>query len=143
MSTTSPSDRRSTPGHAAAWACLVVSIALLPALAAAAGTKATSRTALQNRCGWFVNPTPANAWLDDRDGSWTVALQGGHQADGDWPEFADKDWVVTNGSSYGHGCACMKVKVDRKSMTVLRIASAQSKPLAQCRRDPKLKEPKD
>ncbi|MGJ7903596.1 DUF4087 domain-containing protein [Lysobacter sp. 1R34A] len=143
MLTTSPFDRRSTPGHAAGPACLVAVFALLPMLAVAAGATPASRTALQNRCGWFINPTPANAWLEDRDGSWTIALQGGHQADGDWPEFAEKDFVHTNGASYGYGCACMKVKADRKTMTVLRIASAQSKPLAQCRRDPKLREPKD
>ncbi|WP_442808865.1 DUF4087 domain-containing protein [Trinickia soli] len=23
----------------------------------------------ENRCGWLQNPTPANWWLDDKDGS--------------------------------------------------------------------------
>lgn len=39
------------------------------------------------RCGWFENPTPANAWLTDRDGDWIIPVQGGHQANGDWPAF--------------------------------------------------------
>ena len=39
------------------------------------------------RCGWFSNPTPANASLYDRDGEWVIGVQGGHQAEGDWPDF--------------------------------------------------------
>lgn len=66
----------------------------------------------ETRCGWFSNPTPGNAWLTDRDGEWIVGTQGGAQADGDWPSFADSQWVATNGS-YGYGCACMDVSVDR------------------------------
>lgn len=86
------------------------------------------------RCGWFVNPTPANAWLIDRDSEWTVGVQGEHQAEGDWPQFADRDWVKTNGS-YGYGCACMRVVTDASTRDVLKILSAQSKPLRACAKD--------
>ncbi|HLL99630.1 MAG TPA: DUF4087 domain-containing protein [Pyrinomonadaceae bacterium] len=95
---------------------------------------------LENRCGWFENPTPANAWLTDRDGEWIIGIQGGHQAEGDYPEFADDQWVKTN-VNYGYGCACLRVKVDYKTQRVLEIASATAKPLSACRQDPALKEP--
>ncbi|HEX8370593.1 MAG TPA: DUF4087 domain-containing protein [Pyrinomonadaceae bacterium] len=94
----------------------------------------------ENRCGWFSNPTPANASLEDKDGEWIISVQGGYQAEGDYPEFEDDKWVKTNGN-YGYGCACMKVKVDYKTHRVLEIASAKVKPLAACRKDPALKEP--
>ena len=38
----------------------------------------------ETRCGWFSDPTPANASLYDRDGEWIIAVQGGYQAEGDW-----------------------------------------------------------
>jgi hypothetical protein len=38
----------------------------------------TAYAAEENRCGWFSNPTPGNAWLKDRDGEWTIGTQGNH-----------------------------------------------------------------
>ncbi|PYS99063.1 MAG: DUF4087 domain-containing protein [Acidobacteria bacterium] len=95
------------------------------------------------RCGWFSNPTPANAWLVDRDGEWTIGIQGGYQAEGDWPDITDSQWVKTN-NHYGYGCACIKATVDRKSGRVIKIVSSYGKPLTACRKDPSLKrqEPK-
>ncbi|HRB21197.1 MAG TPA: DUF4087 domain-containing protein [Nitrosomonas sp.] len=46
-------------------------------------------------CGWFDNPTPANAWLTDHHGEWTIAVQGGYQAEGDWPSFSDSQPIFT------------------------------------------------
>ncbi|OYD50062.1 hypothetical protein CBY09_12555 [Acidovorax kalamii] len=101
----------------------------------------TSRAApLENRCGWFHNPTPGNATLTDRDGEWVISTQGGASAEGDWPVFTDAQWKKTNGH-YGHGCACMKVVVDRSEQRVLRIASATAKPLKACREDRALPRP--
>ncbi len=94
----------------------------------------------ETRCGWFSNPTPSNAWLIDRHGEWTIAQQGMYQAEGDWPEFSPQQWVETNGS-YGYGCACMKVRVDRKTRKVLEIKSAYARPLSVCRKDRSLKKP--
>jgi len=93
------------------------------------------------RCGWFENPTPGNAWLTDRDGQWLIGLQGGHQAEGDWPRFTPARWVRTNGH-YGHGCACLRVVADEASYEVQRIVSATSRPLRVCRRDKALTEPR-
>lgn len=92
----------------------------------------------ETRCGWFYNPTPSNAWLTDRDGEWTIAVQGGYQAEGDWPAFKDSQWVKTN-INYGYGCACMRVDVDRQEKRILRIRSAFSRPLLACRKDKALK----
>jgi len=96
---------------------------------------ATFAHAEESRCGWFSNPTPGNAWLKDRDGEWTVGIQGSYSAEGDWPEFKRGQWVVTNGSSYGYGCACMRVTTEREGMRVLTIKSARALPLATCRKD--------
>lgn len=92
----------------------------------------------ETRCGWFVNPTPANAWLIDAAGEWIIGTQGGDQADGDWPSFKDSQWVKTNGN-YGHGCACMKVDTNRSDERITRIISSYAKPLSACRKDKALK----
>ena len=89
---------------------------------------------LETRCGWFSNPTPGNAWLFDRDGEWTIGIQMGYQAEGDWPDFSPKQWVETN-VHYGYGCACLKVRVDRAAKRVIKIESARARPLSVCRRD--------
>jgi len=94
-------------------------------------------TEFETRCGWFSNPTPANAWLQDRYGEWIIVTQGGHQAYGDCPNFISRQWVRTNGN-YGYGCACMQVRVNKQTHEVLEIKSAHARPLAQCRRDPAL-----
>jgi hypothetical protein len=104
--------------------------------AGAAVAPATARA--ETRCGWFSNPTPANASLHDRDDEWVIGVQGGHQAEGDWPSFGPKQWVETNGH-YGHGCACMRVRVDKETHRVLEIESARARPLSACRRDRALK----
>ncbi len=100
---------------------------------------AASASGFETRCGWFTNPTPANAWLYDRDGEWTIATQGGHQAEGDWPTFKPSQWVNTNGSSYGYGCACLQLRVNKQTREVIEIKSSRARSLGQCRRDPALK----
>lgn len=32
------------------------------------------------RCGWLQNPSPANQWLTDKDGTWDISLQGRYSA---------------------------------------------------------------
>ena len=86
------------------------------------------------RCGWFSNPTPANASLYDRDGEWIIGVQGGYQADGDWPDFSEKQWIKTN-VHYGYGCACLRMSVDRATEKVIKIESSKARPLSVCRRD--------
>ncbi len=95
----------------------------------------------QTRCGWFDNPTPGNAWLHDSEGEWTIAIQGAYEAEGDWPQFKDSQWVPVNGS-HGYGCACIKAVVDAKTRQIISILSARARPLGACRKDAALKEPK-
>lgn len=102
--------------------------------------RAEDAVAATLRCGWFDNPTPANASLHDKDGEWTIAVQGGHQAKGDWPPaFKPAQWVRYGSGNYGFGCACLKVTVDAEEKNVVAILSAQAKPLAACRRDAAIK----
>jgi len=112
-------------------------IALAVAATLLAGAAVAAPPKPETRCGWFINPTPGNAWLIDPDAQWTVGLQGGHQAEGSWPEPpSEKDWVKPDGDprGYGYGCACLKV-VTGPDHSIARILSAKGKPLAQCRRD--------
>ena len=115
---------------------LIFAAVLLTARPGTAGAPGTA--AAETRCGWFSNPTPANASLHDREAEWIIGVQGGHQAEGDWPEFGPKQWIETN-VHYGYGCACLTVEVDRESNKVLEIKSARARPLSACRRDKALK----
>lgn len=89
------------------------------------------------RCGWFDNPSPANAMLTDRDGQWIIAIQGGHQADGVWPDIPPDQWVKTN-VHYGYGCACLTMITAGRSNEVRRVLRAQARPLDACQNDPAL-----
>ena len=94
----------------------------------------------ETRCGWFSNPTPGNIWLYDRDGEWTIGVQGGYQVEGDWnwPDFKPRQWVRTN-VNYGYGCACLQLRVNKETHEVLEIRSSRARPLAACRQDRSLK----
>ena len=120
----------------------VIAAALLLAMTVVSAQPRSGHTSTlqksEMRCGWFSNPTPANASLYDRDAEWIIGVQGGHQAEGDWPEFGPNQWVKTNGN-YGYGCACLRVQVERPSAHVIMIESATARPLSTCRRDQALR----
>lgn len=122
---------------------LMIVICLLLAFAAIVSARSRSPHVpavqqFETRCGWFSNPTPANASLHDRDDEWIISVQGGYQAEGDWPSFKASQWVETNGH-YGHGCACLRLRVNRETGRVIEIESARARPLATCRRDRSLR----
>ena len=120
---------------------LLIAFLLLAMTLVSAYASSPTLTTLETsemRCGWFINPTPANVSLFDRDGEWIIGVQGGYQAEGDWPQFSDDQWVATNGN-YGYGCACLQVRVNRTRRKVIAIESSQAKALAVCRRDPALR----
>jgi len=98
-------------------------------------------TNFETRCGWLDNPTPANIWLYDRDGQWIIGVQGGYQLEGDLelPDFKPRQWVSTNVGSYGYGCACLRLRVNKQTHEVLEIKSSRARPLSTCRQDPSLK----
>lgn len=113
---------------------------VLSMLLAAVGTSAAA--APPQRCGWIANPTPANWWLNDRDGEWIISVQGGYQAPGvDLPDFTVHDWVVTNAGDHGYGCACLTGLFDKKTMQVTRIDRVRQRTLKQCKADKALKRP--
>ncbi|MFB8792015.1 MAG: DUF4087 domain-containing protein [Potamolinea sp.] len=95
--------------------------------------------AAETRCGWLQNPTPANWWLKDRDGTWTISVQGGYQARGmdNIPNIDNKEYVRTN-INYGYGCACLRVSTDRNRMRITSIESGKPLPLRTCREDTSL-----
>lgn len=81
--------------------CALVSTAALSVSAGAA----------EMRCGLIQNPTPGNWWFTDRDGSWTIRLQGGHWEPLGMDKIGDisaGDYRATNGN-YGYACACAQV----------------------------------
>jgi len=105
------------------------------------GTAYETPPAYETRCGWLTNPTPANVWLYDREAEWTIGVQGGYQVSGDWPwpKFKPGQWVVTNAGDHGYGCACLQLRVNKKTHEVVEIKSSRARSLAQCRQDPSLK----
>ena len=114
-----------------------VSLLALPLVLALAN----SAQAAENRCGILSNPTPANWWLDDRDGEWTIGVQGGYQAEGmeNMPEsLFGPGWIAVNGD-YGYRCACLKVDTDRKTSRIRQIHAARPLPMRKCEADKALK----
>ena len=111
----------------------------LGALALCAASPAPLIAKTETRCGWLVNPSPANWWLIDADGEWTIGEQGGYQAPGlgDAPWTGTREQVPTNGN-YGYECACMVVTSAPDTMTITRVISIRSRPLKACEDDPNL-----
>src|SRR5687767_13375297 len=90
----------------------------------------------ETRCGWYDNPTPGNHWLSDKDDEWIIGVQGGYQLeDFSAPVFKANQWVETPSGSYGYGCACFRMRVDKKTKHVLEIKSSSARPLSACRKD--------
>lgn len=98
-----------------------------------------SSRAAERRCGWIDNPTPANWWLTDRDGTWTFMIQGGYSAEGTEhiPSPLLGEYVETNGY-YGYYCGCMDVDVHREAMQIRRIYAGEALRLSVCEEDPAL-----
>jgi hypothetical protein len=136
---------RARKAAAVATAAVTAAAAVILAAGAAPPTRPAPRAPAPaaERCGWIVNPTPGNWSLVDRDGSWEIAAQGSYHAEGmdRIPDLSARDWTVTNGSSYGYGCGCMRVAADARRQRIARILSVRQKPLSACRADPRLKRP--
>lgn len=101
--------------------------------------------AIENRCGWLVNPTPGNLWLDDSEGTWILLSQGmPDEALGmeNIPDFSVREFVKTNGN-YGYGCACLKVDTEEMDgiQRIVAVYSYKQLKLAVCRRDASLPDP--
>jgi hypothetical protein len=114
----------------------------------AVGLAATAAYAAERRCGWYVNPTPGNLWLVDKDATWTITSQGeaeGPDARGvdNAPDFDSKQFVETNvpGSGHGYGCACMTVETDAEDQRITRVFAGKILPLSKCKADRSLPPP--
>jgi hypothetical protein len=85
------------------------------------------------------NPTPANWFLKDKDGTWIISRQGGYQAGGmdNLPRIDEREYVKTNGY-YGYACACLDVVADSSQMKITKIQSGEQLLLSTCREDPSL-----
>ena len=113
--------------------------------AALAASPADAQRGRQNLCGWFENSSPANHTLTDRSREWLIGAQGGFQARGidGIPEAPGSRWVRPEGpGSYGYGCYCIQASTDARRGRITQIHSARSVPLAQCRADRRLREPR-
>jgi Protein of unknown function (DUF4087) len=100
----------------------------------------------ERRCGWIINPTPANWSLRDAQDEWVISVQGGKQAEGfdSIPDLTEREWITTNAGSYGYGCACLDVKTNVSGSgerSITRIMAVKQRPLRACRADKKLKKP--
>jgi hypothetical protein len=58
---------------------------IIPALISGLSIFALPANAAETRCGWLQNPTPANWWLTDRDGTWTISAQG---------DIKQEEWTI-------------------------------------------------
>lgn len=97
--------------------------------------------ALETRCGWLDNPSPANWWLLDADGDWTISIQGREE----FSNFFDVEPTGTYEReglhpSYGWSCACIRGEFDPVSRRLTFAESVRNLPLSQCREDPALPE---
>ncbi|ELH9641377.1 DUF4087 domain-containing protein [Vibrio alginolyticus] len=98
-------------------------------------------TAEETRCGWLENPSPANMWLIDRDGSWDISVQGTSNALDDksmellYQATADENEFVRTNRNYGFSCACLTVDVDEETNSITTIYKSKQLPLKQCLED--------
>lgn len=92
--------------------------------------------ALELRCGWIENPTPANVWLVDRDGLWIISSQGlDEQAEGDFALPEDNNVTVFTNRTYGYYCGCMSVTVDKANMRILTFKQTRAFEPSRCVND--------
>ena len=102
-------------------------------------------SAAEQRCGWYINPTPGNLWLQDKDAIWTITSLGQSEgpdavgADDRTPRM-DGNQYVDQGNGHGHGCACLNVDTDGKEK-ITRVYSGHTIPLARCKADKTLPKP--
>ncbi|MBN8632250.1 MAG: DUF4087 domain-containing protein [Rhodobacterales bacterium] len=122
---------------------------LLVAAAIAATLPAQAQTTL--RCGWYHNPTPGNAILQDADDQWWLSRQGNAPV----PGFEDAytttfdnrlrfDYADETTDGYGYSCACAEGVFDEDAPAYKNVRSVSRLteiPLSRCEQDPSLPTP--
>jgi hypothetical protein len=112
---------------------------LIPVIFSSLFTVILPANALETRCGWLANPTPANWYLKDTDGTWILSAQGGYQASGmeNIPDLDGPEYVRTNGN-YGYACACLDVDTDSNQMRITRVQNTEQLSVSTCQQDQNL-----
>jgi hypothetical protein len=111
---------------------LIVILGMLSALTAIAE---------ETRCGWLENPSPANMWLIDRDGSWDISVQGTPNILDDksmellYQATANENEFVRTNQNYGFSCACLTADVDKEKKLITAIYKSKQLPLKKCLED--------
>jgi hypothetical protein len=107
--------------------------------AAASSSSAPPLSTPENRCGWYVNLTPGDLWLVDRQATWILTSQGDVQGPAavdveKAPDFDRTQFHAVQGD-YGYGCACISVDVDPATDLVTKVHGGKALPLATCKAD--------
>lgn len=91
----------------------------------------------ETRNGWYVNETPGNMALIDRDSEWIIGVQGGSQADWqtDVDFFANDDQFVQSNPPHGYACVSMRVESDHKTKRILKVLGGRQLRLKDCLED--------
>ncbi len=113
---------------------------LIPAIISSCFIVVIPAKAAETRCGWLINLTSDDNWyLKDKDGQWTISVQGEYQAGGmnNMPPFND-DESFKLGVNYRSFCACLNVVTDRNRMRMTTIQGGEQLPLSTCHEDPNL-----
>ncbi|WP_091828158.1 DUF4087 domain-containing protein [Marinobacterium iners] len=111
---------------------LIVILGMLSALTAIAE---------ETRCGWLENPSPANMWLIDRDGSWDISVQGTPNILDDksmellYQATANENEFVRTNQNYGFSCSCLTVDLDKEKNLIIAIYKSKQLPLKKCLED--------
>jgi hypothetical protein len=108
---------------------------------------AATVAAAEQRCGWYLMPSPGNLQLQDRDRTWSITSQ--MQAEGpdavgaadQAPDFDAKEFVAVGSGGYGYGCACLTVKTDAAAGRITEVTGGAIRPLSACRSDSALPSP--
>lgn len=99
----------------------------------------TTAFAQEKRCGWIANPTPGNYWITDAQDTWTMAVQGGYQAEGlDKLQYPNNDQYVETNGNYGYFCGCVSANFNKETLYVEFIKNASAELLKTCLEDPNL-----
>ncbi|MHA2710217.1 DUF4087 domain-containing protein [Vibrio owensii] len=102
---------------------------------------ALTAIAEETRCGWLENPSPANMWLIDRDGTWNILFQGTPSVLNEesmellYQAIANENEFVRTNRSHGFSCACLTVDADKGTNSITAIYKSKQLPLKQCLED--------
>ena len=105
-----------------------------------------STSAEEVRCGWLDNPTPANVWLVDKEGTWVLSTQGVQNPLSDdsidliFQAFDNKSEYVRTNGNHGFSCACLTLETDKSDHSVTHVSKSKQLDLKRCLEDTSITE---